>query len=169
MDICLFYKPLKLKDKEVNEEEFFRYLEALSVRTIISALVIDPLERAMKESKEREFLSTNFKVTKTFYSKSSVKWKNVTLALREFLKIRAEDSRTKRIKGLRYFSGIGYCIRQEDILKKIETEKKENTSGEKELRLNWPKKNKTEIYPEKITIPSLDYSILSLHNTAAGI
>jgi len=168
MEIILSYKPIAIKSEKINKEEFLSYLKALSDYTTLTAVVIDPLENAMKESKKEEFTSDNIKVKKQKRIKKSIKWKNVVFSLKEFLKIRAEDSRTKKIKELKYFDGLGYCIEKEELLAKIENEKEKNTSEEEVTRLIWPMKNK-EDYPKNIVIPSLDYSKINKEKISIGL
>ena len=163
-EINLLYKPLEIENLQITEPDFDNYVfsSALTI-DIPKKVIIEPLEEALKDSDEKEFIFSGGKVTKSVGGEST-SWKPVYDSVLQFLRIRADDSRAFNMDGVKQFEGVGYCILIPDLKGFIEERIKENTSSSDSITLNWPKVKKNEEYPTRLTLPRKDYSETSTEN-----
>jgi hypothetical protein len=68
--------------------------------------------------------------------------------------------------GLKCFDGLGYCILTSDLNDTVNEITKRNTSVSKFPQLYWPKKKKTEGYPNQVILPDIDYRKITPHNAS---
>jgi len=153
----LDYVPVP-KYEELNYRSFDLYVVQKDLDKIVKAIIIEPFEETLKSREIDEFNFGEFVVKRNIQKQSNISWKNIYNHLLAFLDIRAIDSRRSRIKGLKKFEGVGYCIRFDELLGEIERVKKENTNYFEYPVLGWPRKKKGEKYPREIVFPKRNYS-----------
>lgn len=164
-EIKLSYKPLEIDNLQITESDFDNYIfSSAVVIDVPKKAIIEPLEEALKNVDENEFIFSERKVTKSTGGNPSTSWKPVYGSILEFLRIRADDSRAFNMDGVKQFEGVGYCILIPDFREFIDKRIEENTSASDSITLNWPRAKKNEEYPTRLIIPRKDYSKITPEN-----
>ncbi|MBW2999191.1 hypothetical protein KY339_00840 [Candidatus Woesearchaeota archaeon] len=166
-EISLHYKPLEIGEEgQLTNGDYKKYIHASGLNSLIANMVIKPFEEALKRSRRKEFDFEQFRVRKSAPKKGSTEWKKVFEKLKAYIDIRADDSRNQKIKGLKRFDGVGYCVSLNSVLSEIEKYVGEHTKPPSSPGLSWPPIRKGEELPHRILIPERDYSEIT---TESGI
>lgn len=163
-EINLSYKPLEINNLQITESDFDNYIFSSAVTIEVpKKAIIEPLEEALRNSDEEEFVFSGRKIKKSVGG-ASTSWKPVYDSLLEFLRIRTDDSRAFNMDGVKPFDGVGYCILIPDLKAFISKRIEDNTSCSDTVTLSWPRAKKEEEYPRRLIIPRRDYSKISTEN-----
>ena len=129
--------------------------------------VIEPFEDSVRQSylekKLSPFSNEGFKIESS-PKPLSTSWKEVYEGILSFLEIRAEDSRAFSQDEVEYIQGIGYTIKLDSLIERINKLKEEAASKPSlTTKISWPKKEKGE-FARKISLPDRDYSRINVEN-----
>ncbi|MBI5803781.1 hypothetical protein HY450_00890 [Candidatus Pacearchaeota archaeon] len=177
-ELYIAYSPLtfpELKPHEdatknrVSKSMLIARMEAEANADFLKKAVIEPFEDALQNSGRDEFDTEEFIIEiKKGRTNPSTSWAKVHGRLSEFLSVRADDSRAATYEGVKYFEGVGYCLKVECLQSHIEKLiDGETTKPSASVSLKWPAKKKNEDYPSEITISNKGFYRVTRENGRA--
>lgn len=125
--------------------------------SLLERIVLEPVDRAIKDSGHAEFKFPDFKV-RVEPPRRSISWSDIYQKLLTFLEIRSDDSRKGVFPDLKYEEGLGYSISIDALLEQMQGLIDDATSISSEPRIVWPPIRKTEEPVRNIIIPNTNYS-----------
>lgn len=177
-EIAIAYKPLYFPDLDpkenptlvrVSKSMLIQKIDAEISVSFLKKAIISPFEEALLASDKDEFDTGEFEIEiKEVSSPPRTSWAKVHNRLLEYLNVRADDSLAAEFPGMKYFEGVGYCLKVESLqtrLEKIITE--ETPKSETSRSLTWPRKEKNEEPPTEIIIPNTSYRRVTKENGIA--
>ena len=171
-ELKLSYKPFETDDNlTIKQLDYNNYISAPGMISVLENMVITPLDESLKLNDKDELTFGDLKLGKSTITRSpSTSWKPVYEKLVTFVEIRADDVRAKQIEGLKYFEGVGYCIKIDDVLNEIDARIAEFTSKpEPYIQINWPRVKKGESPVRTILIPNRDYKKITEENVKISL
>ncbi|MBU0907147.1 MAG: hypothetical protein KKD18_05680 [Nanoarchaeota archaeon] len=162
-EIQIAYRPLRLPElregddparHRISRSMLVEKMEAEASAAFLKNAVVSPFEEALKKSDREKFDTGEFVIEINEGGSGSTSWAGVYDELTTFLDVRADDSRAASFDGVKYFDGVGYCIRVEDLQKHVDKLVKDKTSEPSGARsLRWPAKDRGKELPTEITLP----------------
>jgi hypothetical protein len=164
--LYIAYRPIafpeEVKDPTLNRVSrsmLIQRIEAEANASFLKKAIVSPFEEALLGLDRDDFDTGEFEIEiaeSTTPPRTS--WAKVHDRLSEFLNVRADDSRAADFPGMRPFSGVGYCLRVEDLQTQVTKLIDEETSKPILTKsLTWPKKERKETHPIEILIPNVNY------------
>jgi hypothetical protein len=177
-EIYIAYNPLVFPDLRANDDAtrnrvsrsmLVERMEAEANAGFLKDAVISPFEEALKKSDREELDVGEFKIEiGEGRSNPSTSWAKVHGRLSEFLGVRADDSRAASYEGVKYFEGVGYCLRVKDLQAHLDKLTAEETSKPSSSRaVKWPSKKRNEDYPTEVTLPDKSFYRVTRENGCA--
>jgi len=174
-EIYIAYKSISFPDlgpkedptlNRVSKSMLIQRMEAEANASFLKKAIISPFEEALLTSDRDEFDTGEFEIDiSDSTSPPKTSWAKIHSRLSEFLDVRADDSRAKEFPGMKYFEGVGYCLKVEALQKHLEKLIGEETSKPPSSRsLTWPKKERDEAYPTEIVLPNTTYKRVTREN-----
>lgn len=155
--------PLVLEGEEnaanrITREQYSEMMKTAGAVAFINKAVIMPFEAALEASDLEKLCCESFDVcVKVKQGRQSTSWKNVCEQLKNFLEIRADDSRTATQQNVKNVSGIGYCIEVKSLIMHInKLVDKETKIPGPSRKVEWPKLEEKS-YSHELVLPAINY------------
>lgn len=164
----LVFPPTELKEERITKEDFTRKIEAEGSCSFLKVRVINSFEESVELSNLETILCGDKVIDVQKSSRSpSTSWKKVYDRVLNFLDVRAEDSRAFTQKETQSFEGVGYTIRVNALLKKINNLiEEETTKSISTQTIKWPRRKKNDSSLQQLLIPNRDYKQITPENGA---
>ncbi|MFH1290760.1 MAG: hypothetical protein ABIH92_05110 [Nanoarchaeota archaeon] len=175
-EIQIAYRPLVFPEftegenrNRVSRSMLIQRMEAEANADFLKKGIINPFEEALLASDREEFNTGEFVIeVNEGRSSPTTKWRNVYDSLSAFLDVRADDSRAATYDGVKFFDGVGYCLRVQDLQNHLGKLIKDETSKPGKTRsLKWPSKKRSEEYPTEVTLPDGSFYRVTRQNGRA--
>ncbi len=165
------YKPFNFPETSSRENRITRMHFSRKIRlegslAFLKARIISPFEETIKESYLENKLAIDDEKLKIKSSTAPPKtsWKEIYEGVLSFLEIRAEDSRTFSQDEVEYIQGVGYTIKVDSLIERINKLKEEATSKPGlTIEISWPRKEKDDSV-KIVSLPDRDYSKINPEN-----